>query len=63
MADRQTTGGYAQIAALTRASRSLAGQLGPGDRVAFRSTSWSDAREAHHRSEAALDAIAPEVRA
>ena len=63
MADRQTTGGYAQIAALTRASRSLAGQLGPGDRIAFRSTSWSDAREAHHRSEAALDALAPEVRA
>jgi antagonist of KipI len=63
MADRQTTGGYAQIAVLTRASRSLAGQLGPGDRIVFRTSRWSEARHAHHRSEAALDALAPEVRA
>ena len=63
MADRQTTGGYAQIAVVTRASRSLAGQLGPGDRVAFREISMELARDAHRRSEAALDALAPEIRA
>ena len=62
MADRQTTGGYAQIAVLARASRSAAGQLGPGDRVAFRATSLNGARDAHRRSEAALDALATEVR-
>jgi len=62
MADRQTTGGYAQIAVLSRASRALAGQLVPGDRVAFRATSWSEAKEAYRRSEAALDALAAEVR-
>ncbi len=35
MADRQTTGGYPKIAAVISADVSVAGQLGPGDTVAF----------------------------
>jgi antagonist of KipI len=35
MAERQTTGGYAAIAAVISADLPLAGQLGPGDRVSF----------------------------
>jgi biotin-dependent carboxylase-like uncharacterized protein len=62
MADRQTTGGYAQIAVLSRSARSVAGQLGPGDRVAFRAVSLTEAREIYHRREAALDALVREVK-
>jgi antagonist of KipI len=35
MADRQTTGGYPQIATVITADLPLAGQLGPGDGVEF----------------------------
>lgn len=35
MADRQTTGGYPQIAVVITADLSLAGQLGPGDWIEF----------------------------
>jgi len=35
MADRQTTGGYPQIATVITADLPFAGQLGPGDRVEF----------------------------
>jgi antagonist of KipI len=35
MADRQTTGGYPQIATVITADLPLAGQLGPGDRIEF----------------------------
>jgi biotin-dependent carboxylase-like uncharacterized protein len=35
MADRQTTGGYPQVATVITADIGLAGQLGPGDTVAF----------------------------
>jgi antagonist of KipI len=35
MADRQTTGGYPKIATVIAADMPLAGQLGPGDRIAF----------------------------
>ena len=35
MADRQTTGGYPQIATVITADLPLAGQLGPGDWVEF----------------------------
>ena len=61
MADRQTTGGYAQIAVLARADRGPAGQLGPGDRLRFVATTWGAAREAHVAGEQALAAIAREV--
>jgi antagonist of KipI len=62
MADRQTTGGYAQIAVLQRADRPLAGQLAPGDRVAFIETTMEDAIAAHEALEARLSAYVPEVR-
>ena len=35
MADRQTTGGYPKIATVISADIGLAGQLGPGDTIAF----------------------------
>src|SRR4029077_10937733 len=35
MADRQTTGGYPKIATLISADMAVAGQLGPGDTIAF----------------------------
>ena len=35
MADRQTTGGYAKIATVISADLSIAGQLAPGDWIAF----------------------------
>jgi antagonist of KipI len=62
MADRQTTGGYAQIAVLQRADRPLAGQLAPGDRVSFMPTTFEDAAAAHAALETRLTASAPEVR-
>ena len=35
MADRQTTGGYPQIATIITADVPVAGQLGPGDWIEF----------------------------
>jgi allophanate hydrolase subunit 2 len=35
MADRQTTGGYPKIATVISADMAVAGQLGPGDTIAF----------------------------
>lgn len=35
MADRQTTGGYSQLAVVITADLPLAGQIGPGDWVEF----------------------------
>lgn len=46
MADRQTTGGYPQIAAVITADLSLAGQLAPGDWVEFIACSRREAVEA-----------------
>jgi antagonist of KipI len=43
MADRQTTGGYARIATVISADLDLAGQLAPGDPVAFEVCSLRDA--------------------
>ncbi len=63
MADRQTTGGYPQIAVLQRADRSAAGQLAPGDRVWFAATTLESAGAAHAALEARLNAIVPEIRA
>ena len=44
MADRQTTGGYPKIAIVISADLHLAGQLMPGDTVAFRTTTLADAQ-------------------
>jgi antagonist of KipI len=43
MADRQTTGGYPQIAIVITADLSLAGQLAPGDWVEFDLCTRADA--------------------
>ena len=43
MADRQTTGGYPQIAVVITADLSVAGQLAPGDSVQFELCTRSDA--------------------
>src|SRR5205085_447463 len=43
MADRQTTGGYPKIATVISADISVAGQLGPGDTIAFLVCSPRDA--------------------
>lgn len=46
MADRQTTGGYPKIAVVISADLHLAGQLMPGDTVAFRTTTLPEAQAA-----------------
>lgn len=46
MADRQTTGGYPKIAVVISVDLHLAGQLMPGDTVAFRMTTLSEAQAA-----------------
>lgn len=43
MADRQTTGGYPQVATVISADLPLAGQLAPGDAVGFRPCSLAEA--------------------
>ena len=45
--DRQTTGGYAKIAAVITADLDRAGQLKPGDRVRFCSTGIEEAHRAY----------------
>jgi antagonist of KipI len=61
MADRQTSGGYAQVGVLQRADRRLAGQLAPGDRVAFAAATLESAAAAHAALETRLNAAAPEI--
>jgi antagonist of KipI len=61
MADRQTTGGYLQIAVLQRADRPAAGQLAPGDRVSFAATTIQSAADAFAAREARLNTIAAEI--
>ena len=46
MADRQTTGGYPQLAVVISADQPRAGQLVPGDAIEFRICSRREAREA-----------------
>jgi allophanate hydrolase subunit 2 len=43
MADRQTCGGYPQIAVVITADLPLAGQLGPGDWIEFDTCGHADA--------------------
>jgi antagonist of KipI len=57
MADRQTTGGYPKIATVISADIPLAGQLGPGDTIAFEVCSRRDALAALIAHERALMAI------
>ncbi|OFW06867.1 MAG: hypothetical protein A3H96_14485 [Acidobacteria bacterium RIFCSPLOWO2_02_FULL_67_36] len=54
MADRQTTGGYPKIATVVTADLPIAGQLAPGDWIAFMACTPADALEALHAQEARL---------
>jgi biotin-dependent carboxylase-like uncharacterized protein len=58
MADCQTTGGYPRIATVIGADLPIAGQLAPGDEVAFSVCSREAAVAALRAQEAALEAIA-----
>lgn len=57
MADRQTTGGYPTIATVITADVGVAGQLGPGDTVAFAVCTRQDALAALIAQERALVAV------
>jgi antagonist of KipI len=57
MADRQTTGGYPKIATVVTADIPLAGQLGPGDRIAFAVCTPLEAMAALIAQEQALMAV------
>jgi allophanate hydrolase subunit 2 len=54
MADRQTTGGYPKIATVITADLPLAGQLAPGDWIAFTDVTRATALDALRRQEARL---------
>lgn len=54
MAERQTTGGYATIANVITADLPVAGQLAPGDWIAFTPVTHADAIAALRAREAAL---------
>jgi antagonist of KipI len=62
MADRQTTGGYPKIATVITADISLAGQLGPGDRISFRLCTPADAIAALIAQEKSLMALETAMR-
>ena len=57
MADRQTTGGYPSLGTVITADLGLAGQLGPGDTVAFVPCSRQEALAALIAQERALMAV------
>ncbi len=57
MADRQTAGGYPKIATVISADISLAGQLGPGDAIAFAVCTAREALAALIAQERALMAV------
>jgi antagonist of KipI len=57
MADRQTTGGYPQIATVITADLPLAGQLAPGDWIEFAVCSRREALSALAAQEGRLLAI------
>jgi antagonist of KipI len=57
MADRQTTGGYPQLAVVVTADLPLAAQLLPGDWVEFEACSVSDAVPALRAQEGQLGAL------
>jgi antagonist of KipI len=57
MADRQTTGGYPKLAVVISADIGIAGQLGPGDSIAFEICTREEAVAACAAQEEALRAI------
>lgn len=62
MADRQTAGGYPKIATVISADISIAGQLGPGDTIAFSVCSLREAVAALIAQERALMAVEASAR-
>ena len=54
MADRQTTGGYPRIGTVITADLAIAGQLAPGDWIAFADCTRAEAMDALRDQEAAL---------
>ena len=58
MSDRQTTGGYPQMATVITADLPLAGQLAPGDWVEFSFCTRDEATAALRDQEAMLDGLA-----
>lgn len=54
MADRQTTGGYPKIGTVITADLPIAGQLAPGDWIAFTECTQAEAIDALRQQEAAL---------
>ena len=59
MADCQPTGGYAKLATMISADRSLAAQLAPGDSLSFRMVSAQKAGELLRSNRAELDRVLP----
>jgi allophanate hydrolase subunit 2 len=57
MADRQTTGGYPKIATMIAADAAVAGQLAPGDEIAFEVCTAQEAMAALIAQERALMAL------
>jgi len=57
MADRQTAGGYPKIATVITADMAVAGQLGPGDTIAFAVCTMREAIAALIAQERALMAV------
>ena len=57
MADRQTTGGYPQIATVITADLPIAGQLAPGDWIEFSLCTRAEAIAALKEQEEALRAV------
>jgi antagonist of KipI len=62
MADRQTTGGYPKIAVVISADLHLAGQMLPGDTVAFRLTTLPEAQAAMTAQRNEVDQALPPYR-
>lgn len=62
LADRQTTGGYPKPAVIAAVDLPAAGQLRPGDRVAFRMVAIKDAVELLRERESLLSSARPERR-
>ena len=58
MADRQTTGGYPQVAIVIAADLPIAGQLAPGDWIEFDVCSREEARQALVARERMLTGVA-----
>jgi biotin-dependent carboxylase-like uncharacterized protein len=62
MADRQTTGGYPAIASVISADIGIAGQLGPGDAIAFSQCGLAEAIAARRAQEEVLRSFEDAVR-